>query len=1349
MINISKEGQASFQQEKSENREVQKGIAQIRGARVMKFVDQSIEDGGHLVDAVVDINEKSEKGEDTSEEFRKAGKSVGSIYEGAKRVASDGLEHVKEKARQGEWGQSIRWYLLDHGSSAKHDSRIAKQKQKVENLEDKKQREARQFDELQQKFSSGKMNEMDIERSKREHLKEFEERVEKEKVALAKEESEKVKHLQEVQELKNRINDRIEGEINKIKFETNYDLNEKRQGELKGEIKKAEGLLSGAKKTQKELEIKCKLLYADSWTSKVLNKSVFGYRANFHKKESDVFGDMSPEELKALSPEQKAEIKNAKAELQKRMKDEEVTLSNVALEIREAMDAHAVEVERLESNLAKLRAAKDPIDTELIKANARIGKFKTQRKSFRIKDKVDGLANEDVGEHVKVEGFENAQEIKDNNDNLFGNEIAELDAKIKSPEALFGKGAAFNFKVTGFENFSNTKKNTEILLSIRSETDQTIFKLEKTITKIESTVDSGVLEEKDKPEVKKQIEALEVKIAELKKNIIDKIQVDKDGKLDEDVDQVTLLKELCPDLFMVSDDKSEVFGNKLETEEEKEEGLETLKLAIAEIDALSDPLARLKGYTETVAFGLNNKLRLDLDKEGVDQIYNSIVGEKIQQLIREIDNTNTAVEVGFNAIKTLADSGFSPMSSSAMINSITFAITEKIKNEADPVVASTALLSFTEKYCELNTRTLEELGADASPTELIYNLGVAQKVVDRMKTDSDTYTESRKIADFVFQLSENSNGKISLNLIKRLFDSGILHLKNNPEVVEGLVEDKINMYDSSSAIYDETYRYIQQKMVEAGIGAEEIAEKERSKEAVSIEISRLIEGGNPNEIAQYAVTLARENKFPDEVIRATYAAQSACGETSNNQNTVDGNKLRLVADIFSAVGSEFNYQDRSKELYDIAFDALKNQPNDLMNSYRYLIDSLERAGYEEKISSVVESVAENLLKSSTGSVDSLNKLDTFMDMCNVYKSKSEGGDLSEVSLKLAKGMFDRQVNMKLDKGNIVSLLEVINKNGFSEASTEMFLNHINSLPVEGDGAGHIDAYLYLPHLSENSGFESSARIKFGEAIVKKVGEYLAQRPENEKIDNLMTLHRQLTNSDFDELASSVFENNLDLANQETIVNVIDKLSEGDGLYPGQFKALIGDYVPKAIEMTDSDFEKTVDLMAHWADRNNDSLHVPVIAVARKLANKDFDKLLKLATVMNEHNVGVGLGLEQSILEAEVIAKDKFSAKGFEVDTGFEELERVLGVFKLVKDLEGQAKRLEGEIEEMKTESVGEDILNENIFTSDSGFNADSIESAFPGASNSLDANFAGKAANQPPKKQGSAVANFIRGLFGR
>lgn len=271
MIKISAAEQIQLQESRSENVVVQKKIAAIRGGKVMEFVGKAIEHGGEMVDAAAEISEESSKGGDIAAPLRKVGKNAGAILEGTSRVITDSWEKVKENVRQGEWGQSVRWWLLDHGSTAAFDSKIAKHQKKVENLEDKKNREARQFDELHEKFKSGEMNEMDIERNKRAHLAEFDKILEKERAKQEEEKKKKEEHEKEVQELKNRINDRITAGINNTKLETNYDLNKERQGELKVEIIKAEGLLTQTKKEHKELEDKCKLLYGDSWLRKKFN----------------------------------------------------------------------------------------------------------------------------------------------------------------------------------------------------------------------------------------------------------------------------------------------------------------------------------------------------------------------------------------------------------------------------------------------------------------------------------------------------------------------------------------------------------------------------------------------------------------------------------------------------------------------------------------------------------------------------------------------------------------------------------------------------------------------------------------------------------------------------------------------------------------------------------------------------------------------------------------------------------------------------------------------------------------------------------------------------------------------
>lgn len=1322
MIKINSSEQSKLQESREENRQVKKEIAKIRGAKVMEFV-------GKAVDTAVNIEGRISEGED----------NMSAPLQEISEVAGGAWEKLKENIRQGEYGQSIQWWLLDHGSTAAFDSRIVKREKKIQSLEDRKQREARQFDELNQRFNSGEKNEMDIERNKRAHLAEFDERLKKEQAYKEKVENERKEHDRKVQELKNRVNDRITTSIEDIKLKTNYDSNKERQKGLKEQIIEGEKLIGQAKKEHKELEDKCKLLYGDSWLRK---------KFNITRKESDVFADLSAEELKSLSPEQKVEIKKAKDDMKRMISDEKISLSNVARETRDALDSHTVEIERLERNLAKLKSAKDPVDTALIKADTRIGKFEAQRKSFRIADKIDGIADEPVGEHVKVPGFKDVNEVKDNNDSLFGIEVADLEAKLKSPSALYGKASAFNFKVSGFEAVSNAQKNTEVLLAIRKETDQVIFKLENTITKIKSTIDSGTINEKDKPEAGKQIEVLTNKIAELKTSIMDKIPLDSDGNINAGVDQIEVLEEICPGILTISNDKVEVFGNELKTDSEKVEALETLQIAIAEIDALPDPLARLKAYTETIAFGLDNKLRLDLNKDAIDQIYNSIVREKIPQLFTQIEDPRAAVNVGMGCIRILSESGFSPASSSEMIQSITIGISENIKNTSDSAIACESLLSFTEKFCKLDDTIVAESSSRISIGYLL-SAGLAQRVINRIKENDDIYSGARKIADFVFELNKKGNNKISHSLITRLFGLSLNHLKNNLESINDNTQAEIdNMYDSESAVYEEAYKYVEQRMSDAlGDSIEEL-KIQKTEEVISAELEQLKQKENPNELAQYAVDLAYNNQDPKDVTKAIGLAQLYCHGNPR--------KLRIVGDIFAPVENPL-YHDEKGRIYDAAFDALRKDPGEPVVSYMYLMDSLNLVGLDDRALEVAESAAEIISAYSSEGRDVFYDLNVFMDTCSRFETSSVGTKLSELSFKISKEIFENISSSNTDKDKVISLLILMEKNGFSEATTEMFLEYIGKISTE-------EAFDYIQYFSGGASHESpftiegelnvQTRTKYAEIIADRVINESTSLPEESKIKNLVVLYRALVGSNFNEKASGIFENNINLSNQESVVRLVDDLAEDTS--DAGFQNLVDTYVEKALELSGDNLDGVINLMTHWAaqKKDNSNIYVKAVARARELANHDFEKLMNLAKVMNDHEIN--LGLQITIQEAEQIAKENLKSIGFDPDSGFTELEKVIEMYAVSKGLEGEARRLEDEIEDMKNEHVDLGAMDENVFVSgsDDGFSTDltarSTESSFPGS-------VANKFENNPnsingskgaEKKKKGFFANLLSAFFG-
>lgn len=663
MIKIQAENQQSLKESQteaaaraeaqSENVKVRKHIAAIRGHKAGEFVTEGMmKHGERIIESGVQIFTDFEEGkDDATESLVKAGKSVGALVKETAGVFSDNWEKVKEDFRNGKIHQKARWWMLSReGAAAAFDHRIAEQNRALDNLDYRKQTEARKFRELQAKFKNGEMSERDIERSMSEHLVEFEKEEEKARVEKERVEKEKKEHEQKVQELKNRVNERITKAINDIKLETNYDFNKEKQGNLKEQIEKGEAQLAKNKKEHKDLEARCKLIYGEGW----LSASWLRKKLNLTRSESKVLGDFSAKQAEKMTAEQKADFAKAKGDLKKTMEGEKMSFENVARETKDCLAEHVIEIARLEKNLKKLRALKDPIDKVVVKAEGRMNKFEGERKSFGIAEKIDGLADEEVGEQVEVKSFANVTESKDYKDKLIGKEVVDLNSKIKSPAAWFGKAGALNFKVSGYENHSNAQRNQEVLLKIREEADSMSFKLEKAATKLRSTLKSKDTKKEDKPEFEKHLKEVTDKIEELKINILDRIPVDRDGNIEEDVDQEAVLRILCPDIFTISKNKKEVFGNELKTDEEKVEALKTLQDAIAEIDALPSPLARLKAYTKTISFMLDSKLRVDFadsdakkdNTKAIDDIYLSIFSEKIPQLFSEISNPEVAVQEG-------------------------------------------------------------------------------------------------------------------------------------------------------------------------------------------------------------------------------------------------------------------------------------------------------------------------------------------------------------------------------------------------------------------------------------------------------------------------------------------------------------------------------------------------------------------------------------------------------------------------------------------------------------------------------------------------------------------------------
>ena len=1401
MINIKAENQQSLKEAQaqteataraeaqSENAKVRKHIAAIRGHKAGEFVTEGMKHGRRLIESGVDVITDLKEGNDTTESLEKVGKSAGGLIKEAAGAISDNWEKVKEDFRNGKIHQKARWWMLSReGAAAAFDHRIAEQDQKLGKLNYRKQTEARKFKELQAKFKDGKMSERDIERSMREHVLEFEKEEEKARVEKERVEKEKKEHEQKVQELKNRVNERITKAINDIKLETNYDFNKEKQGNLKEQIEKGEAQLAKNKKEHKDLEARCKLIYGEGW----LSASWLRKKLNLTRSESTVLGDFSAKQAEKLTAEQKADFAKAKGDIKRIMETEKMSFENVARETKDCLAEHTVEIARLEKNLAKLRALKDPLDKVVIKAEGRMNKFEGERKSFGIAEKIDGLADEAVGEQVEVKSFANVKESKDYKDKLIGKEVVDLNSKIKSPAAWFGKAGALNFKVSGYENHSNAQRNQEVLLKIREEADSMSFKLEKTATKLRSTLKSKDTKKDNKPEFEKHLKEVTDKIEELKMNILDRIPVDRDGKIDEFVDQEAVLRILCPDIFTTSKNKKEVFGNELKTDEEKAEALKTLQDAIAEIDALPSPLARLKAYTKTISFMLDSKLRVDFadsdakkdNTKAIDDIYLSIFSEKIPQLFSEISDPHIAIEEGINAIKVLAESGAGPDSSREVMRAITQGISENIRNAQDAKSAYSALMSFTEQYCQLDESILKSASGSI---DALLATGLTNSVIRKIKESPHAFDASEKIADLASDLAEKSNGKISPQYIKKFFNIALAHLESQNKVdidERNSTKDEVDVLTAELPLdpsreepqirnmYQESLRYIEDKMNALGVPHGETVDTERTPKQSIEQIEELNKNKDLDGLTELATELALQH-HPDEAIEAIDLAKDLCNG--------DARLLLDVTDRFASVNDEF-YRNKAKEMYDGVLESLENK--NLISSVEYLrlIDSLVRIDSKEQMSKAAESFASKLVESaSVNPRNSINLLNSFMRRTGQFSNESAREELLGVSLKIAESLYGIYSQDKDKKGTVVELLVVMENSQLEDSAFRLFSNQINEQSAE-------DALEFVQHFKSKVNFPGSpfgiagemseeSNSKYIDKIISKVvaeSTVIVNANAGEGVDfvettpivkNLVNLYKTLNENGFNSKTEGLFENNIDLENQRNLVDLIDVLSKD--FSDRNTAGLVEGYAKKAIEHVAGDFDKTLDLMAHWADLDND-LYVSVKAGALKMANQDFDKLIKLADVMNKHDIT--LGLHATIDEAEMIARESFEknlkSRGFEVDSTFSELEKVAEMFKSVKNLEGEGKRIEAEINEIKNkESINKtddlELLNENVFRADDAdslfeespysgegdFSAESIRSSFPGSIDNPDANFAGGSSKKPQKKKG-LFASFFSSLFG-
>ena len=228
-----------------------------------------------------------------------------SVLERTSDVAIGVWENTKRNLSETGVAQKLRWKLLNHGTTYAFDAQIEHLKVKAAAVEDKKQREARKFDELKARFEAGAI---DIERNKAEHLADFDESLKKIEERNQEIQEKKKEHERKVQELKDGVNNRITGRIREVQEKYNLQFNKEKQVELKNCIVTSESQLKTAKERHDELEAQIKVLFGTGIMGWIRKKT--GAKSE-SVLEATVLSD---EEMKALSDEEK-EIKKINMEI--------------------------------------------------------------------------------------------------------------------------------------------------------------------------------------------------------------------------------------------------------------------------------------------------------------------------------------------------------------------------------------------------------------------------------------------------------------------------------------------------------------------------------------------------------------------------------------------------------------------------------------------------------------------------------------------------------------------------------------------------------------------------------------------------------------------------------------------------------------------------------------------------------------------------------------------------------------------------------------------------------------------------------------------------------------------------
>lgn len=1255
------------------NPQVTKELAAIRGAKVIAFAERA--EQNRVISDSLDAKyyqeaDELEKGRITKEKIKH---TVGAMVEEASDAATGVYEKTKASLMETGFVQGLRWKLLNRGTTYAFDGQIERLNAKAAAVEDKKQREARKFDELKTRFETGVI---DIERNKREHLAEFDASLEKIRQKNNEIQEKRKEHDRKVQALKDSVNNRITGKINTIKEEYNLDFIKERQKEFKDLILAGENSLQDAKKKHEELKSKISLMYGDG---------ISGWfrRRKASPKGEKVLQDLTPEELKDLSDDEKKSIQEAQKDIKKQIEDEKMAFSAVAEKIKSEFELNEKEIKRLEKNIERIRQEKNTIDAQIVSADAQIGELEAERKGFGIGLTLEGIKDEHPGNHTEVKTFATFEEAEKGVRELFDSKVALYDQKLKSTGLLFSDADSFNSKLAGFDTVVSDRKITNVLNGVKKEANELSFTLEEILLQIQETIKKGIESKTLDKDTEVKLYDLAAKVSEKidsLKDVTDKIAVDEKGEIKDGVDQRAVIHQLCSETSVTTLDEEELFGNMPDPER-----ADLLSRAIEQIDSLP-PANRLKAYTKLVVFAVEAGL---MSKPYMSAVYEDVYTNKLTKAFKEIASADEAIAIGFDCIDELSADNrtFSTVEAmSAILSGITNTIERTNKEGSiEQIVATFRVFVYRcsrthDQACQVLNLEGDTFGGESAIEEM------AKSAVSNMTSmgGDDVIDRVKSIAEIAEILSSRN---IDESIVRGYFDTALDFLEKHASKGDLSQTNDTTVHSE----YIEAQKYIKEALFKLGYdqGKEVPGLEGLTDEKLRDRVVELTSREDYLGLTEYAVHLVHEG-HPEQ-------ADAVFGFARIQAFNIPSRLLEIANIMQKNISPEDEwYKHKSLDLYDEIFEKIKIQQYNLTDSLS-LFESVTEVGYidlQVKVAEflVDESLGSDTTRSASVSVGLLQKL------FEAAKS-SKGSGIHESVERMVSGIFEKQKENFEQKSEFVHFIEILNLNKKEEEAKKFFATYVKGMEFES-AVDLFDAvatsalpseyvnYIIDTFVPDYKDTEASNYAKSIESDLKMV-------PMGEEyIGMIVTLYNKLSEHGLAGLQEKYFERKLNTSNQDQLLEVVDavRVLESQGEVPDALTVFVEEKVDTFLKSHDTVGVLT-ELVIRWADKDNNLYIKPLTLLKEKVGN-DVDMKLELASIMNEHEIG--LGLQQLLFETEQLIVDRVNEKQIadEVDMG--QLQKLKNLYHLVFGLASEAKRFDEVVEEIESREIGVDALNEKI-----------------------------------------------------